>query len=93
MYADALAVYETVRNLTPEQREIALFWADDPILTATPPGHSWAIATQVLRDEEATLAQAAESYARLGVAVADAFVACWNTKFVYNRIRQIRSQS
>ena len=89
MYGDAQAVYTTVRNLTPEQREIALFWADDPTLTATPPGHSWAIATQVLRDEGATLAQAAETYARLGVAVADAFVACWNTKFVYNRIRPL----
>jgi membrane-associated phospholipid phosphatase len=89
MYADALAVYGAVRNLTPEQREIALFWADDPTLTATPPGHSWAIATQVLRDEKATLAQAAETYARLGIAVADAFVGCWNTKFVYNRIRPL----
>lgn len=89
MYADALAVYDTVRDLTPEQREIALFWADDPVLTATPPGHSWALATQVLRDEQATLARAAETYARLGIAVSDAFVACWHVKFVYNRIRPI----
>lgn len=89
MYQDALAVYETVRNLTPEQREIALFWADDPTLTATPPGHSWAIATQVLRGERASLAQAAETYARLGIGVADAFVACWNAKYLYNRIRPL----
>jgi membrane-associated phospholipid phosphatase len=89
MYADALAVYTAVRELTPEQREIALFWADDPTLTATPPGHSWAIATQVLRDERATLALAAETYARLGIAVADAFVACWHAKYVYNRLRPI----
>jgi hypothetical protein len=90
MYQDALGVYETVRNLTPEQREIALFWADDPNLTATPPGHSIAIATQVLRDENASLALAAEAYARTGIAVADAFIGCWYVKYQYNRIRPIQ---
>jgi hypothetical protein len=89
MYLDAMEVYETVRNLTPEQREIALFWADDPNLTATPPGHSVAIATQVLRDENASLALAAEIYARTGIAVADAFIGCWYVKYQYNRMRPI----
>lgn len=89
MYLDALEVYTTVHNLTPEQRQIALFWADDPNLTATPPGHSLAIGTQVLRDTNASLAQAAEVYARLGIAVADAFIACWKIKYTYNRIRPI----
>lgn len=64
MYQEAKEVYDTVRNLTPEQREIALFWSDDPNLTATPPGHSIALATQVLRDENASLALAAETLAR-----------------------------
>lgn len=90
MYLDALEVYETVRDLTPEQREIALFWADDPNLTATPPGHSIAIATQVLRDENASLALAAETYARTGIAVADAFIGCWYVKYQYNRLRPIQ---
>ena len=88
-YKEAQEVYDTVRNLTPEQREIALFWADDPNLTATPPGHSIAIATQVLRDENASLALAAETYARTGIAVADAFIGCWYIKYKYNRIRPI----
>jgi hypothetical protein len=78
-----------VRNLTPEQREIALFWADDPNLTATPSGHSVALAAQVLRDEHASLALAAETYARVGIAVADAFIGCWHVKYQYNRIRPI----
>jgi len=60
MYEEAMEVYETVRHLTPEQRETALYWADDPTLTATPPGHSLAIATQLLREEDASLARAAE---------------------------------
>ena len=89
MYREAKEVYDTVRNLTPEQREIALFWSDDPNLTATPPGHSIALATQVLRDENASLALAAETLARVGIAVSDAFIACWNVKYEYNRIRPI----
>jgi hypothetical protein len=89
MYAEALEVYDTVSNLTLEQRETALYWADDPTLTATPPGHSLAIATQLLREENATLARAAEGYARLGIGLADAFIANWNAKFHFNRVRPI----
>jgi len=89
MYQEAKELYDTVRNLTPEQRDIALFWSDDPNLTATPPGHSIALATQVLRDENASLALAAETLARVGIAVSDAFIACWNVKYEYNRIRPI----
>lgn len=90
LYKDALEVYETVRNLTPEQREIALFWADDANLTATPPGHSIAIASQVLRDENASLALAAETYARTGIALGDAFIGCWYVKYKYNQLRPIQ---
>jgi hypothetical protein len=89
MYQEALEVYHTVLALTPEQRETALFWADDPMLTATPPGHWFAIATQLLRDEDVSLAEAAELYARLGIAVADSFIGCWQAKYEYNRLRPI----
>lgn len=88
-YLEAMEVYTTVRTLSPAQRETALYWADDPTLTATPPGHSLAIATQVLRQENASLAQAAITYARLGMAVADAFIACWEAKYTFNRVRPI----
>jgi hypothetical protein len=88
-YGEAYEVYATVRNLTPEQEAIALFWADDPGQTFTPPGHSIAITTQVLRQEGATLDVAAESYARVGLAVADAFIGCWRAKYIYNLVRPI----
>ena len=45
----AAEVYEAVKNLDAEQVAIARFWSDDPGATATPPGHSISIATQVLR--------------------------------------------
>jgi len=88
-HAEALQVYEAVRNLTPEQEEIARFWSDDPGLTSTPPGHSISIATQVLRSEGASLATAAETYAKVGIAVCDAFIACWHQKYVYNLLRPV----
>jgi hypothetical protein len=88
-YAEGLETYEAIRMLTPEQEEIARYWADDPGLTPTPPGHSISIATQVLRAEDASLAAAAETYAKVGIAVCDAFTACWHQKYVYNLLRPV----
>jgi hypothetical protein len=86
-YAEMLECYEVVTNLSPEQRAIALFWSDDPGITCTPPGHSISILTRVVRGHGCTLDVAAEAYARVGMAVADAFVSCWNTKYRYNLLR------
>ncbi|HEX7171275.1 MAG TPA: vanadium-dependent haloperoxidase [Candidatus Limnocylindria bacterium] len=88
-FAEALEVYEVVNGLTPAQREIALFWSDDPVQTATPPGHSVSILGQVLRLQDRSLADAAVAYARLGIAVCDAFIACWRTKYHINLLRPI----
>jgi hypothetical protein len=43
----------------------------------------------VLRREEASLAAAAETYARVGIAVCDAFIACWQQKYRYNLLRPV----
>src|SRR5438552_3890661 len=47
-YRQARAVYDTGSTLTPEQREIALYWADNPGESGTPPGHWLLIASQLL---------------------------------------------
>jgi PAP2 superfamily len=86
---EASEVYDTVNSLTSEQEAIARFWSDDPGATATPPGHAVSIATQVLRQERASLAEAAETYARIGMAVSDAFVACWFQKYRYHLLRPV----
>jgi hypothetical protein len=78
-----------VNGLTSEQNAIARFWADDPARTATPPGHSLSILTQLLVSEDSSLLDAAEASARLGIAVCDAFIACWHTKYRYNLLRPI----
>ena len=87
--AEAREVQEAVNGLTPEQQAIARFWADDPGETSTPPGHSISIATQLLRTRNTDLLAAAELYARLAIAVADAFIACWHTKYAVNLLRPI----
>jgi PAP2 superfamily len=86
---EAEGVYQAVNALTPEQEAIARFWSDDPGQTATPPGHSISITTQVLRQEGSSLAAAAEAYARVGMAVSDAFVACWYQKYRYSLVRPV----
>jgi hypothetical protein len=88
-YKQALEVYTTVKNLTSDQKEIALFWADNPGKSFTPSGHWISIATQVLQEKNANLEAAAETYAKLGIAVADSFLGCWNIKYKYNLIRPI----
>lgn len=88
-YREANEVYQTGNSLTDEQRAVALFWADDAGWTATPGGHYVSILNQVLRAEDAPLALAAQGYARLGVAAADAFIGCWRAKFTFNVVRPI----
>jgi hypothetical protein len=89
IYREALEVVAAVSGITPAQRETAQYWADDAASSATPAGHWFSIATHVLQAHGADLASAAEVYARLGVALNDAFISCWSTKFRELHIRPI----
>lgn len=88
-YAAAREVYDAVVNGTLEQKDIAFFWADDPGLTSTPPGHWINIVSLLALEDDLPLTVAAEAYARVGLAMGDAFIACWEIKFTYNLIRPI----
>jgi hypothetical protein len=88
-YAEGLEVYNTSTHLTAEQTDIARFWADDPALTGTPPGHWISIVGQIAAQRGLALDAATEAYARVGIAVADGFISCWATKFTYNLLRPI----
>ncbi len=87
-FLEAQEVHDTGNNLTQEQKDIALFWADGAG-TLTPPGHSISILSQIIREKNLKLDGAAEAYAKVGMAAADAFIACWNSKFRYNLLRPI----
>lgn len=80
-YKQFLAVYNQDLKLTQEEKEIALWWGDDPDDTFTPPGHSFFIATKVVQAKKPSIVESAETFARVGMAVADAFINCWEWKY------------
>ncbi|MBC7775463.1 MAG: vanadium-dependent haloperoxidase [Phycisphaerae bacterium] len=94
-YAQAWEVYTTVnaiRNPPPgledwaaNQKWAAIFWSDDILnLTFAPPPRLIAILNEVAANEELDLAGCAEAYAKMGLALSDAGVALWNSKYIYN---------
>jgi hypothetical protein len=88
-YAEALEVVDVRKNMTPEQKSIARFWSDDPMLSPTPPGHWISIASQIFERDHVPLEMRVDILARLGIAEADAFIGCWNAKFEYDLLRPV----
>jgi len=89
IYQQALEVIETVDHLTPEQRDIALWWMDDPGDTGLPSGHWVEIASYILAEDAANLLLTAEVYGMLGPVLADSFIAAWALKYDLNSIRPV----
>ena len=87
-YQEAYEVYVTRNNLTPDQATIAKFWADGSG-TVNGPGHSLSTTSQILQLVGANLAEAAETYARVELAVGDGVYAVWWSKYTYNWIRPV----
>ncbi len=85
-YNEALKVHDAVANISENHRNTVNYWADGKG-TSTPSGHSIAILKSILIQENANLGDAALAYAQLGLALSDAFVACWNTKYNYMAMR------
>jgi len=88
-YGEALEVANVVRSLTEEQKLIARYWSDDPMLSPTPPGHWIAILLQIADRDDMPAERLGEGLALLGIALADAFIACWHEKFEYDLIRPV----
>src|SRR6185436_12623502 len=82
MKADVAEVRRTTDHLTRAQRAIAQKW-NDGAGTYTPPGHWNDIAAEYIRDANFSEVRAARAYALLNMAMHDAAVGCWETKFFY----------
>jgi membrane-associated phospholipid phosphatase len=85
-YAAALREVQEIGRVdsttrTPEQTQVARFWADGAG-TVTPPGHWNQIAAQVALRRPGSLARNARLFARLNVALADAGIAAWDAKYI-----------
>lgn len=88
-YKQALEVYDTVNKITPEQRAIARFWSDDPMLSPTPPGHWVSIAMQMARQRAMPVEERADMLVRVSASLADGFIACWRTKYEVDLLRPV----
>jgi hypothetical protein len=88
-FQQMLRVYLVSREGNIEYNIIARYWSDDPGEGGTPPGHSMSIVKQVLQGQNADWATCIEAYARCGIAVSDAFISCWKTKYKYNYERPV----
>jgi hypothetical protein len=86
-YKEAYETYQTAKTLTPEQKTIAFFWADDAMASPTPAGHWVSIVLQITEHDHLSLEQQVDALARLGVAMADAFIGCWHEKYRYDLLR------
>lgn len=92
-YAEALAVRDIGVQLTEEQREIASFWDCNPfkmnvnghVMFASkkisPGGHWMNITRLACEKANADVQQSLQAYASLSIALADAFISCWDEKY------------
>ena len=78
----------TSTTRTADQTEQALFWQDGGG-SYTPPGHWNQIAAQVAAQKGYSLSANARLMAELNVALADAAIACWDTKYTYDAWRPV----
>jgi membrane-associated phospholipid phosphatase len=82
MVQELAEVKQAVDNLTREQLAIAYKW-NDGAGTYTPPGHWNDIAAEHIRDARMSEVRAARAFALLNMAMHDAAVGCWESKFFY----------
>lgn len=84
-YSQAVQVYTKNAELDYTTEWIGEFWSDDLLNLTFSPGPRWiAVANQVIEHEASSLETALETYAKVGMALNDAAVGCWNSKFHYN---------
>lgn len=100
-FKGALEVYNVDKGLSKEQKAIAMFWDCNPfalqqvghlefgVKKISPGGHWMGITGIACKKQKLSLAKTAYVHALVAMALADAFIACWNEKYKYNRIRPV----
>jgi membrane-associated phospholipid phosphatase len=87
--AELDAVRQATASRTPQQAEAALFWAGNDG-TVTPAGIWLEIARDLIKRDRLDTPQAARVVAMTSIAMADAFVCCWDAKYTYWSARPIQ---
>ena len=84
-HTEALEVFSMSQSLSKENRWIAEFWSDDlPGLTLSPAGRWISITNQAVARARLPFPKVMETYMKVGLAICDAAVICWNSKYKYN---------
>ncbi len=98
-YKEAYEVYETVLQAGEEEKEIAKFWDCNPNIAyfkghvmmfhqkISPGGHWISITDIASRVKSLSLMEEAEAYVLTSIALADAFISCWDEKYRSNLVR------
>jgi len=86
LYSQALEVYaQNTPSLSYEDEWVGEYWSDDLLNLTFSPGPRWlAIGDQVLKLEESNLETSVFMTVKMGMALNDAAVGCWESKFYYN---------
>jgi hypothetical protein len=83
-------VYDLSFVLTTEQRNMALYWNDVGVgVGYTPAGHIMNLVTQAIEQNGVNLGTAAQAYARAGIAIRDAHIVLFRSKYLYNVLRPV----
>lgn len=98
-YQEVLEVYETAKNLSQEQQEISQFWDCNPYVShhqghvmfatkkITPGGHWMGISYIANKGANVDMMRSVQTYALVSVALADAFISCWDAKYRAHLVR------
>lgn len=88
-YAQANEVFTISQHLTNEQKTIALFWADNTDGNSFAGGHWMYILNQEQMKQGWPLEKVAVAWVQLGVAISEAQISLFKSKYLYNRVRPI----
>ncbi len=100
-YRQNQEVYAIGKSLTPEQKEIARYWDDNPFVLEhsghlmfankkiTPGGHWIGITNIACKKAHAGAVQSAKAYALISLTIFDSFISCWEEKYRSGVIRPI----
>ncbi|MBK8706663.1 MAG: hypothetical protein IPN33_25840 [Saprospiraceae bacterium] len=100
-YKHALEVYHAKDHLMGNDTATANFWDCNPFVLQREghvshfkrqisPGAHWLGITQTAcKQENKTLTQSCEIYSRTAIALADAFIRCWDTKYTFDLLRPV----
>ena len=98
---NVMEVYRIGKSMDSVKNSVAKYWDDNPNISVvdghlsyfihkiSPAGHWMMIARQACIEKNVSVAKASQAYTLTGIAMFDAFIACWDEKFKTDLIRPV----